>query len=322
MERNLLTCAKRYVRKQLISDAILSVPVAWLQVGLAGQVFCDPNAANDDASGADASSLSLVRLPRLLRILRLLRIMKVLKLFDLKIFAVVKHIDPNIISLCKIMSFVIVFCHFLACIWWLVKREDPNIEMWYSTLNIPYPSTPVMEQYVSSLYFIITTLTTVGYGDIHGTNDNERIFLVCVMFGGTLIFATIISSASQIVANLGASSNRHNAHLKSVFTFCKKWNIPMHKSNLVIDYCDAVATVDDENLAWDNVFLDLPHSLQSAISLSVVKNFFADNPLLSKASPKFLCVFFSLAGHLRRGLEQRPMRLLHQIRHRTPVLCG
>jgi CRP-like cAMP-binding protein len=151
-----------------------------------------------------------------------------------------------------------------------------------------------MEQYISSLYFIITTLTTVGYGDIHGTNDNERVFLVCVMFGGTLIFATIISSASQIVANLGASSNRHNAQLKNVFNFCKKWNVPLRQSNRVIDYCDAIATVDDENLAWDNVFMDLPHSIQCQISFAIVKNFFSGNPLLSKASPKFLCAFFSV----------------------------
>lgn len=290
-----MVCVKRYLRQQFLPDAILSVPVAWLQVGLSGQVFCDPTAATDDSdSGVDSTSLSLVRLPRLLRILRLLRIMKVLKLFDLKIFDVIKHLDPNVMALGKIMCFVIVFCHFLACIWWLVKRDDPNIEMWYRELNAPYPHTPVMEQYVSSLYFIITTLTTVGYGDIHGSNDNERLFLVCVMFGGTLIFATIISSASQIVANLGASSNRHNAQLKSVFTFCKKWNVPLRQSNRVIDYCDAVATVDDENYAWDNVFMDLPHSIQCQISLAIVKNFFADNPFLSTASPKFLCAFFSL----------------------------
>lgn len=295
MERHLSTCAKRYLRQQFLPDAILSIPVAWLQVGLSGQVFCDPNAPiTDNDSNVDATSLSLVRLPRLLRILRLLRIMKVLKLFDLKIFDVVKHTDPNVIALGKIMCFVIVFCHFLACIWWLVKREDPNIEKWYGELNAPYPNTPVMEQYISSLYFIITTLTTVGYGDIHGTNDNERVFLVCVMFGGTLIFATIISSASQIVANLGASSNRHNAQLKNVFNFCQKWNIPLRQSNRVIDYCDAIATVDDENLAWDNVFMDLPHSIQCQISLSIVKNFFSGNELLSKASPKFLCAFFSV----------------------------
>ncbi len=295
MERHLITCCKRYLRQQFLPDVILSIPVAWLQVGLSGQIFCDPSvAADQDDSSVDSTSLSLVRLPRLLRILRLLRIMKVLKLFDLKIFDVIKHIDPNVIALGKIMCFVIVFCHFLACVWWLVKRDDPNIKQWYEQLNVPFPGVPVMEQYVSSLYFIITTLTTVGYGDIHGTNDNERLFLVCVMFGGTLIFATIISSASQIVANLGASSNRHNAQLKTVFTFCKKWNIPLRQSNLVIDYCDAVATVDDENMAWDNVFMDLPHSIQSEITVAIVKNFFADNPLLSQASTKFLCVFFAL----------------------------
>jgi len=298
MERHLMICVKRYIKNQFIPDAILSIPVAWMQVGLTGQVFCDPNAVistdpNASSSSGDSSSLSLIRLPRLLRILRLLRIMKVLKLFDLKIFAVVKHIDPNIIALAKIMCFVVVFCHFLACIWWLVKQNDPNLDRWYDELNAPHPGTPVIEQYIACLYFVITTLTTVGYGDIYGTNDNERIFLVCVMFGGTLIFATIISNASQIVANFGASGNRHNAQLRAVFTFCKKWNVPLRQSNSVIDYYDAVATAEDENLAWTNVFLDVPQTLQCEISTSIVQNFFADNPLLSKATPKFLSVFFS-----------------------------
>ena len=39
----------------------------------------------------------------------------------------------------------------------------------------------MVEQYVNSLYWVITTTCTVGYGDFHPVNTNERIVVVFCM---------------------------------------------------------------------------------------------------------------------------------------------
>ena len=45
----------------------------------------------------------------------------------------------------------------------------------------------MLQQYLSALYWAITTLTSVGYGDITPQNDWELLFCVVCMILGTFI---------------------------------------------------------------------------------------------------------------------------------------
>ena len=56
---------------------------------------------------------------------------------------------------------------------------------------------------MASLYFAYTTLTTVGYGDISASTDPERIVALFGLVLGSAIFATIIST----ISNLAEHSN-------------------------------------------------------------------------------------------------------------------
>ena len=63
--------------------------------------------------------------------------------------------------------------------------------------------------YWISFYWTITTVTTVGYGDISGTNTAERIFCAITMVVGVIAFsfvngalASIISESDQAYAKI------------------------------------------------------------------------------------------------------------------------
>jgi hypothetical protein len=47
----------------------------------------------------------------------------------------------------------------------------------------------------------VTTITTVGYGDISGTNTLERYVAVIIMVMGVVIFSVVSSSITQIINN-------------------------------------------------------------------------------------------------------------------------
>jgi len=42
--------------------------------------------------------------------------------------------------------------------------------------------------YITSFYFAVTTLTTVGYGDIYPTTEISRLFTACYILVGVSIF--------------------------------------------------------------------------------------------------------------------------------------
>jgi len=55
--------------------------------------------------------------------------------------------------------------------------------------------------YCVAMYWTITTITTVGYGDIEGTNDLERIFCSIIMIIGVILFSLANGALASIVEN-------------------------------------------------------------------------------------------------------------------------
>ncbi len=51
-------------------------------------------------------------------------------------------------------------------------------------MQLDNDSLTMKTRYISALYFTLTTLTSVGFGNISPTTDNEKIFTICVMFLG------------------------------------------------------------------------------------------------------------------------------------------
>ena len=55
-----------------------------------------------------------------------------------------------------------------------------------------------MRLYFVSFYYTITTITTVGYGDMVGTNTLERLVSIVNEVVGVIIFSIIISKFANI----------------------------------------------------------------------------------------------------------------------------
>ena len=92
----------------------------------------------------------------------------------------------------------------IACGWILVGQT----EGWGTWLDNPNFSISTKKDngsyvYITSLYWVVTTLTTVGYGDIFGKTEQEYIYTMIVEFIGILVFSIIMSTVNTFLSAQG-----------------------------------------------------------------------------------------------------------------------
>ena len=128
-----------------------------------------------------------------------------LKLFNHRLFRAVKdsmRIKPDAVRVINLVFMVMTSSHLSACVFWLVKilsnpGEDVNrfLEMnnhhdpWFCDSpdqvgDLSCKRDNVFSVYIMCIYFAMTTITTVGYGDIAGSTAEERIVCMCIQCFG------------------------------------------------------------------------------------------------------------------------------------------
>ena len=108
----------------------------------------------------------------------------------------------------RLLLMASLLAYVLGCIWYLIclyifnSRFDigyPNKNTFFTEYKI-YQKTP-LKKLMISCYYVLTGLTTVGYGDFNATNEYEKIFGITLMFLGVATFTYVMSEFSDQINN-------------------------------------------------------------------------------------------------------------------------
>ena len=91
------------------------------------------------------------------------------------------------------------FTHIFGCFFVIIGSNfaDSDRDSWYNKPHVKQMGT--WDRYIYSLYFIVTTITTVGYGDQSAGTTSERIFVNLLMICGVVVFTFISGALSSIL---------------------------------------------------------------------------------------------------------------------------
>jgi hypothetical protein len=93
----------------------------------------------------------------------------------------------NTYTLIKTVFILLMIFHAFACFWIYIGSHEDG---WRNNF-IDYKEKDAMNIYITSMYFVTTTATTIGYGEFYGTTIVEKIFLMILEFTGILVFSSI-----------------------------------------------------------------------------------------------------------------------------------
>ena len=190
--------ARHYLKGWLFVDILSALPLYALDNN-------DPVQSNSgDIRQNRPTFLKLFRIFRLLKILRALRFLKLSKIFwKIRVFFSSSQARSGF-ELFKLLIIVLLLSHWLACIWYFVailELEFTDNVTWIDNRGIIDADTYV--KYTNSIYWAVTTMLTVGYGDIVPASVPELWTAVCSMFVACGVFAFSLNTIGRIVREFG-----------------------------------------------------------------------------------------------------------------------
>uniref|UniRef100_A0A1I8ITY1 Cyclic nucleotide-binding domain-containing protein n=1 Tax=Macrostomum lignano TaxID=282301 RepID=A0A1I8ITY1_9PLAT len=192
--------------------------------------------------GFEAGSDETTTLVGLFKTARLLRLVRVARKLD-------RYSEYGAAVLMLLTASFALAAHWLACIWYAIgnlEQSDEQLVGWLHTLadqlNQPYiPSNSssgpsLRSKYITALYFIFSSLTSVGFGNISPNTNSEKVFSIFVMLIGSLMYASIFGNVAAIIQRLYSGSTRYHAHLMRVREFARFHQIPAPLRNRLEEF--------------------------------------------------------------------------------------
>jgi len=113
-----------------------------------------------------------------------------------------------IYKITRLVIVAITATYFLGCIWYYITRnnfsDDTEESTFYGTYELGKFDN--WRQLIMCCYFALTTLSTVGYGDLVPQTNFEKIVGIIIMILGIAFFSYILGEFKDALNNFNAMS--------------------------------------------------------------------------------------------------------------------
>jgi voltage-gated potassium channel len=203
----------------------------------------------------------------LFELLRLLKLARIAQLMGRWQRQAVQH--AQILRLVFFVCWLLIIAHWLACGWLAIGGIDMEMDEF--------------SKYLRALYWCLTTLATVGYGDIVPKTNLQTAYAMVVMLLGVGVYGYVIGNVTNLVANIDLAKTHYRENMERLAAFMQYRNIPPALQRRLRDY---YAYLWENHLGYDEstVLADLPDSLRTEVALFLRRDYIEHAPLFQGAS--------------------------------------
>lgn len=217
----------------------------------------------------------------LLRVNRLLRLQRLFDIF--RVFARRHRAKSGQLRIAQFFTVLIILIHWVACAWYLLPLvQGFPADSWVVLQGLAGESG--WDQYLRSLYWAVTTMTTVGFGDITASRNAEYIVSIVVMLMGASMYAFMIGSIASLVANIDSAKVRFYDRVDSVGRYLESRHVSDTMTQGIYRYYDHIWE-QHRGLPGDGLLSDLPDPIRLELLLELAKDMLTKVPLFVACPP-------------------------------------
>ena len=253
---------KAYLKSWLVPDIVACLPL---------NLMSDSSTSN---SNQLARLLRLIRLPRMYRLLRLTRMLKLLRSdrsgnVCLDRVQAILSLKQSALKVIFFIFSIILALHLMGCSWYMVAAvQEFSPDTWVVTAEL-VDANPA-DQYIAAVYWAVSTLATVGYGDIVPGTPAERIVCIFWMIFGLCLFSLSVNALASILHNIHTKESILETHLAALDDFAEECKLSkdLHaRLRLALQF--STQHIGSFSHLKRNIFNELPRELrfQAAIAM-------------------------------------------------------
>ncbi|CAL0319175.1 unnamed protein product [Lupinus luteus] len=155
--------------------------------------------------------------------------------------------------------------HFAACIFYFIAEHKEQKSTWLSIVADSADDS-LWGHYVTSIYWSISTLSTVGYGDLHPVNTNEMVFDIFFMLFNLALTSYIIGNMTNLVVQLTSRTRKYRDTVHAASGFAQRNQLSIRLQEQMLAHLFMKYRTDSEGLQQQEIIDTLPKAIRSSIA--------------------------------------------------------
>jgi voltage-gated potassium channel len=183
------------------------------------------------------------------------------------------QVHPGVLRLVKFLFWLGLLVHWIACGWLELRAPAEYVK------HVPH--------YVEAAYWALTTVATIGYGDVIPNGTAQMLYAMFVMLLGVGVFSYAIGSVAGLLTSLDAARLEFRDRLSRVHAYLDYHAVPGRLRARILAY---YRHLWESRQAWgdDRLLEDLPAGLRVDLALYLHRNILEKVPFLHGAGEELL----------------------------------
>ncbi|OAY84798.1 Potassium channel KAT3 [Ananas comosus] len=192
----------------------------------------------------------------------------------------------------KLICVTLFALHSAACVYfWLAMHYRIKQKTWIGSQIHDFMDRSIWLGYTYAVYWSITTLTTVGYGDLHAENTGEKLFNIFFMLFNIGLTSYIIGNMTNLIVHSATRTFIMRDKVHQVLRFASKNLLPEGLREQMLAHMQLKFKTME--LQQEEILADLPKAVRSSIAQHLFQRTVKSTYLFKGISPDFIAQLVS-----------------------------